>query len=530
MRKRASGSGFSASAPALNAMAEVDQAAVIDFLSDGKSYGEPGERPKRIDTHISIVFIVGDSVYKLKRAVRFSYLDYSTVAARARFCRAELELNRRTAPGLYRGVRSITRKPEGGLEWDGPGELADCVVEMERFDERELFDLLASDGRLTRAHMVRLADAIAGFHAAATIAPGFGGAQGLADVIEDNYVNIAASGGRLELQAIDGLHAACRAELMRIRELLDARRANGRVRRCHGDLHLRNICLFRGEPTLFDCIEFNDAFSCVDVLYDLAFLLMDLEHCKLRALGNLLLNRYLDRTDDIAGIAALPLLLSVRACVRAKVAAASVAVQPEALTDARAFLEWAAALMKPERPSLIAIGGFSGTGKSTVAGGLAPDFAPAPGARVVHSDVLRKSLMGVAPETRLPAAAYRREISEQVYRLLREQASAVLTAGYTAIVDATFTDQAARDAIAAVAARAGVPFVGLWLAAPEAVLADRVAARRDDASDADLAVLRNQLKIGAGPITWTRVDTSGDAEASLAAARLGMQQKIAGRR
>jgi hypothetical protein len=205
-------------------------------------------------------------------------------------------------------------------------------------------------------------------------------------------------------------------------------------------------------------------------------------------------------------------------------------VQPEALTDARAYLELAATLIKPARPSLIAIGGFSGTGKSTVAGGIAPDFVPAPGARIIRSDVLRKSLMGVAPETHLAAAAYRHEVSERVYRLLREQASAALAAGYPAIVDATFTDQAARDAIAAVATRADVPFVGLWLTAPETVLADRVAARRDDASDADLAVLRNQLKAGAGPITWTNVDTSNNAEASIAAARLAMNQKIARRR
>jgi uncharacterized protein len=503
-------------------MAEVDQAAVIDFLSDGRNYGKPDEGPKRIDTHISIVFIVGSRVYKLKRAVRFSYLDYSTVALRARFCHAEFELNRRTAPGLYRGVRSITRTPEGKLEWDGLGELVDCVVEMERFVECELFDHLASDGRLTRAQMVRLADAIAGFHAAATITPGFGGAQAIADVIADNYVNIAASGRRLKQQSIDDLRSASRAELMRVHDLLETRRANGRVRRCHGDLHLRNICLFRGEPTLFDCIEFDDAFSCIDVLYDLAFLLMDLEHRKLRALGNVLFNRYLDRTDDIAGIAALPLLLSVRACVRAKVAAASVTMQPEALTDARAYLELVATLIKPARPSLIAIGGFSGTGKSTVAGGLAPDFAPAPGARIVRSDVLRKSLMGVAPETRLPATAYAREVSERVYRSLYEQAALVLAAGYTAIVDATFTYPAARDAIAAVATHAGVPFVGLWLTAPEAVLGDRVAARRDDASDADLAVLRNQLKGGTGQILWTKVDTTGDAAASIAAARLAM--------
>lgn len=504
-------------------MTDGDQSETIEFLSRGSSYGRPGETPQRVDTHASIVFLIGDRVYKLKRAVRFSFLDYSSVAARDRFCHAEFELNRRTAPQLYLGVRSITRKPDGELEWDGVGELVDSVVAMQRFDESELFDRLAASGRLTPALMTRLADEIAAFHGSAEITPAFGGAAAISAVIADTHRNLMLGCPPLDPSAVDGLRSACETALERVRGLLDARRAGGKVRRCHGDLHLRNICLLGGVPTLFDCIEFSDPIACIDVLYDLAFLLMDLEHRGLRPLANIVFNRYLDRTDETSGIAALPLLLSVRAGVRAMVAIASLSVEPKAAADAQAYLDLADALLRPARPRLIAVGGFSGTGKSTIATGLAPDFAPAPGARIIRSDVLRKSLLGVAPETRLPQSAYAHAVSERVYDALREQATTVLGAGYTAILDATFIDAAERDAVATTAARASVAFAGIWLAAPDTTLIERIARRRGDASDADRLVLMQQLAADTGAITWQKVDVGGDPGASLAAARQALQ-------
>jgi aminoglycoside phosphotransferase family enzyme/predicted kinase len=506
-------------------MAAGDQNAVIDFLSRGASYGRPDETPRRIDTHISIVFLVGDRVFKLKRAVRFSFLDFSDLGARERYCRAELALNRRTAPELYLAVRAITRKPDGGLEWDGAGEALDWVVEMQRFDERDLFDRMATEGRLTPPLMVRLADAIAQFHQEAERVDGFGGAQGIDEVIEDNHANLVAAAPPLDRRHIDDLRRAQRDALGRVRNLLDKRRADGKVRRCHGDLHLRNICLFKGEPTLFDCIEFGDAFASTDVLYDLAFLLMDLEHRGLRHLANIVFNRYLDRTDEIAGLAALPLFLAVRAAVRAKVAAASLAVHKEkAMADANAYLDLAHSLLRPGSPHLIAIGGLSGTGKSTVALGLASDFAPAPGARVIRSDVLRKTLMQVAPETRLSASAYTPAVNEQVYRRSRAEARAALGAGYTVILDATFIDPKQRNDLVEAARAANVRFTGLWLTAPAAVLEQRVKGRHGDASDADHAVLMRQLAAETGGIDWAAVDASGSPAASLAAARQALQR------
>ena len=496
-------------------MADTDQSEAIGFLSRGVA----GERPQRIDTHSSIVFLTGDRVFKIKRAVKFSFLDYATVANRARFCRAEFELNRRTAPQLYRGVRALTRAASGGLEWDGTGELVEPVLEMLRFDDDALFDHLAEAGRLTPRLMAKLGDIIAAFHRAAEVTPSFGGRDGISSVIEDNHANLIAACPLLDRAQVEALQRESEDALKRYGASLDERRRQGKVRRCHGDLHLRNICLFQGEPTLFDCIDFNDQMACIDTLYDLAFLLMDTERCGLRPLGNIVFNRYFDRSDEMSGLAALPLLMSVRAGVRAKVAVAALKVQPEAANEAKTYLDLALKLLRPATPRLVAIGGLSGSGKSTVAAGVAGDFAPAPGARHIRTDVLRKTMMGVEPETRLPPAAYTHEVSDRVYRALREQAAATLAAGYSAIVDATFMDPGERTAIAEIAARAGAPFVGLWLTAADTILLDRVAARRGNLSDADGAVLKRQLSADVGAMTWAKVDVSGDAVAALAQAR-----------
>jgi len=501
-----------------------DQDAVIAFLSQGASYGEPGVTPERIQTHISIVFFVGDRAYKLKRAVRFPYLDYSTTALRERYCRAELALNRRTAPTLYRRLRAITRAADGRLAFDGDGVPVDWVVEMRRFAQGDLLDQRADAGSLSAKCMHDLTDVIAAFHERAEITPRHGGRPEIADAVEGNNLNLIRACPPLDRTMVDALYAASRERLATVGALLDARRDRGKVRRCHGDLHLRNVCLLDGRPTPFDCIDFSDAFSCIDVLYDLAFLLMDLLHRGLRDLASLVFNRYLDVTDNSDGLPALPLFLSLRAAVRAHVLIA----QPPSgssspvLDDARAYLTLAAELLRSRPPRLIAIGGLSGTGKSTMAQALAPAFGPAPGARIARSDSLRKRLFAVAPETRLPPSAYDQSTADRVYRRLEDEASAALAAGYTAIVDATFLREKERKRVVALADRQGVPFTGFWLEAPPEALAARLEARRGDVSDADAAVLRHQLAIDPGAIDWHHVDAAGDVPSSLAAIRAAL--------
>lgn len=504
-------------------MAESDnQSAVVDFLSEAASHGTAGP-VDRIDTHCSIVFLTGERAYKLKRAVRYSYLDYSTVALREKFCRAELALNQRTAPALYLRVRSVNRTPEGTLTFDGNGKVLDWVLEMRRFREEDLFERMAESDRLTPTLMRRLADHIACFHEEAEPTPHQGGAERFGATLTGNWENLALSSPPLDRQLIERHHDASWAQLRKIGALLDRRRTGGMVRRCHGDLHLRNICLYEGRPTLFDAIEFNDDFSCIDVLYDLAFLLMDLIYRARTDLANLVLNRYLDRTGEQSALPALPLFLSTRAAVRAHVqgtlARTASDEQSAAARAASAYLTLALALLQEHRPQLLALGGLSGTGKSTIAQAIAPEFAPQPGARVLRSDVLRKRRSEVSFETRLPESSYVPSASRQVYEALREEAMAIAAAGYTVIVDATFLSAAERQRIAELAQRAGLPFTGLWLEAPPDMLAKRIRDRHGDASDADRAVLEQQLDVNPGTIDWPRIDASGSIPATIAAVK-----------
>lgn len=496
----------------------------LAFLGRGASYGDPAMPVERIDTHVSVVFLAGVRAFKLKRAVKYSYLDYSTLALRHRYCEAELALGRHMAPTLYRAVRAVTREADGGLAFDGRGEPIDWVVEMRRFEQDALFDRLAEAHRLTPALMQELADEIAEFHGRATPTSAYGGAAAIRAVIEDSRNNLRLSPQILDGGQVDALFVASMAALERIAPLLDRRREAGKVRRCHGDLHLRNICLLDGKPTLFDGIEFSEEIACIDLLYDLAFLFMDLHHRGFDDLGTRVFNRYLDRTGDVTGLAALPLFLSTRAAIRAHVTAAVAQQQhPEAaartMDQARSYLSLAIDLLHAHEPRLVAVGGLSGTGKTSLAYGLAPDFAPVPGARVVRSDVLRKRLLDVAPETRLGARAYDRATTERVYRALCDEVSAVLENGYAAIADATFLRLEERHAIAAAARRGGVAFTGLWLEAPPEVLAPRLARRRGDASDADRAVLDRQLTYDVGPVDWHRIDAAADLARGAAEAR-----------
>lgn len=496
-----------------------DQQAVIAFLSRPDSYGVAGP-VERIDTHAAMIFLAGERAYKLKRAVRYAYLDFSTAERRREICEAELALNRRTAPELYLEVRSIDRQADGSLDFGG-GEPLDWVVVMRRFPAEGLLEAVAARGELSSALIRELADRIARFHDVAEVQAGDGGADRLRGVIEGNRAAMAAPhGSALPCGDCARWHERSLAMLAELAPLLDRRAAGGHVRHCHGDLHLANICLWEGRPLLFDCLEFDDALATTDVLYDLAFLLMDLWEKGHRAEASLLFNRYLDRRDELDGIAAMPLFLSLRAAVRAHVGATAAARQPSAerrearLLEARAYLAAALSFLDRRPHRLIAVGGLSGTGKSTLAGALAPLVGAAPGARWLRSDVLRKRLAGVPPETRLPPEAYSAARNAQVYRRLMDDARAALSAGHPVIVDAVLSKPQERDELRSIAREADVPFTGIWLEAPRHMLVTRVAARKGDASDADPAVVERQLGCDLGSLAgWHRIDAgSGPAE------------------
>ncbi len=493
-------------------MTHIDQTDVIAFLTDPETHAVAAP-VERMETHISRIFLAGDRVFKLKRAVKLPYADFSTVDLRLAACRKEVELNSKTAPGLYLGVRRITREAGGTLAFDGEGVLVDAVVEMLRFDQSALLDRMADAGALTPGLMTRTARAIARFHRDAPIVHTGDGAANLAGVLDINKAGFATS-HLFPAEAVERLDAAFRAALSRHAIALNQREAAGKVRRCHGDLHLRNIFLLEDEPCLFDCIEFNDRIATVDVLYDLAFLLMDLWHRGLPDLANLVMNRYLDETDNEDGFVLLPFLMAIRAAVRAHVTATQVEEggdpSGKLSAAARAYLGLAADLLGSRPARLVAIGGLSGSGKSTVAEALASHVGMPPGARIVESDRVRKALHGVPPETRLPEKAYRPEVSERVYREMAWRTELVLAEGGCVVADAVFDRPSDRARIARAAADRHVPFVGIWLDASPDVLWHRVDQRRGGSSDATVDILSRQLQRNVGDVEWHRIDAAGD--------------------
>jgi aminoglycoside phosphotransferase family enzyme/predicted kinase len=468
-----------------------------------------------IETSCAWVFLNGGTALKLKKPVDYGFLDFSTPAKRRWALDRELAFNRVTAPDIYRAVRRITREGDG-LALDGAGEAVDHVLEMRAFDPAAV--LSEQPERIDGALAERLGRIIAGFQATADVRPDGGGLKALGFTITTNADHLRALADGLGADEVDHVIAATDAAFAAAAPLLERRRAEGFARRCHGDLHLGNILLEAGRPVLFDCIEFNDLLSEIDVQYDVAFTVMDLAFRGRAEAASRLLNAWLDEAARSFpatlwdGLAALPLMLSARASVRAHVTA-----NQGELGLARAYLAAAARHLAPPPASLTAIGGLSGTGKTTLARRIAPGLGGAPGAVVLRSDEIRKRLAGAQPTERLPPAAYAPETSARVYGEMLGLARRVLAAGRAVVLDAVFLRLEERQAAAEVARAAGVPFQGAWLQGPAPMLAERLAARVGDASDAGPATLEEQLLHDPGPIDWAVL---GAGELGAAAARL----------
>ncbi|TCO74147.1 AAA family ATPase [Rhodovulum euryhalinum] len=498
-------------------MTDESRDPVTAFFSDLASRVMPGQ-VQVIETHISRVFLIGDRAYKLKRPVRLPYTDGSTAELRLATCRKEFDLNARTAPGLYLGVRRITRAPDGTLTFDGGGPLVDAVVEMVRFDQEALFDRMAERGALTESLMAALAEIIARFHAEAPVVHSGAGGANIAGVLDINRAGFATSDAFAEAE-VARLDGAFRRRLDELRATLDSREAAGKVRRCHGDLHLRNICLFAGRPTLFDCIEFNDQIATVDVLYDLAFLLMDLWHRGLHRLANLVANRYFDTSASDDGFELLTFFMALRAAVRAHVTA-TFAMGAGVDADrqraiARDYFDLSIALLDHWPARVLAIGGLSGSGKTTIAEALAPHVGAPPGARLVESDLTRKAHFAVPSDACLPPEAYRPEVSDRVYSQLATRARTIAAAGASVVVAAVFDRPDRRAELGR--ALADHAFSGVWLSAEPETLRARVRTRPRGASDATLDVLEAQLCTDPGPIRWPRVCSEGSVTETAAA-------------
>ncbi|MDF1750037.1 MAG: phosphotransferase, partial [Alphaproteobacteria bacterium] len=287
---------------------------VIAFLSDPTTHG--GEIPQRIETHGAIIFLLTDRAYKLKRAVEYFFMDFSTLEKRQQACQNEIRLNRRTAPDLYRGTRMILQGPNGLTLGDldtNSDAAVEIVIEMSRF--KNTF----ADVPPTENELRLVAVAIAEFHNAQPSLEKVGGSVPLGKTLAGN-LKMLAEETHCDQETVAQLKSSATDMLKRVTALLDQRASSGSVRHCHGDLHLANICRWQGVPTLFDCIEFNDSYAHIDVLYDLAFLIMDLDAHDRRDGAAIVFNRYLERRPtDISDLRLMPLFLSMRAQVRAKV-------------------------------------------------------------------------------------------------------------------------------------------------------------------------------------------------------------------
>jgi aminoglycoside phosphotransferase family enzyme/predicted kinase len=500
--------------------AETSQQAVVDFLADPATHG--GAEVARVDTHAAMIFLAGPRALKIKRAVRFPFLDFSTLAKRKAACQTEIEVNRAYAPAIYRGVVAITREADGRLAIGGKGEPVEWAVEMARFDERQTLDHLAEAGKIDTALADALGRVVARAHDIAPVVKEARFASVLRTIAGQNQEDLVAAHDLFPPPAANALIDATRLALNKTRALLEARERDGLVRRCHGDLHLGNIVLIDGAPVLFDAIEFDPAFATIDVLYDLAFLLMDMIERGLPMQANTVFNRYLTQTrrdGDLDALAALPLFLSLRAAIRAKVTAAR--HDPAVAQSARDYFVLAAKLLLPPAPMLIAVGGLSGTGKSLLTRQLAADILPAPGAVWLRSDVERKALFRVDETEKLPQAAYTREVTARVYASLAAKAQRVLAAGHSAIVDAVFADAKERAEIEQAAG--GAAFHGLFLTADLSVRIARVGARTGDASDADTAVAQAQEQYDLSTIAWHKIDASGTPDETLRRTRAALR-------
>jgi len=508
-----------------------EQARLLEALSRSTAFGPECTHVERIETHISWVFLTGSYAYKVKKAVDFGFLDFTTLAARRRFCEEELRLNRRLAPALYLEVVPITGSADAPVV-GGFGEPLEYAVKMREFAQDALASRILARGELTGADIDLLAEKVAAFHAVVGVAglESVFGAPG--EVLRVARQNFAQLRPRLataeEREELDALAAWTEREYAIRYDAFLRRRERGFIRECHGDLHLGNIARIDGELTIFDCIEFNESMRWIDVMNEVAFTVMDLEDRGRADLAYRFLNAYLERTGDYAGLAVLPFYLVYRALVRAKIARLR-AAQIEAgepkralLAEYRGYVTLARGYAEPRCPALVITHGLAGCGKTT----LSQAMLEALRAVRIRSDVERKRLHGLAALERRSAGVegglYTAAASEATYAKLAALAREVLDAGLVAIVDATFLSRGQRDRFRDLARELGVAFAIVDFTAREATLRARIArrtAKGADASDADLAVLEHQLLTQEPLAVDERIFTVPyDAEAPLEAA------------
>ncbi len=470
------------------------------------AYPHPVEKIVTVETHISLVFLTGPYAYKVKKAVDLGFLDFSTLESREHFCREELRLNRRLCADLYLDVVPVTEQ-SGIIMIGGNGKVIDYAVKMVQFDRRLELDTLLIQGKITGEQIDQISRIVAGFHESAPAASPdtpYGQAKVLIKPVRDNFTEAARlNRDRQEKALLEKLKQWTENEYKRLIPLFSSRKADGAVRQCHGDMHTGNMVLWKNRVMIFDCIEFNQRLSTIDVFSEIAFLVMDLEHSGHPEHAWRFLNNYLSLTGDYQGIPLLRFYKTYRAMVRAKVTAIrhlqeeNRQEKAKTLTEHRSYISTALACSSPAQPGLMLTCGVSGSGKTTVAGMLASRIQ----AIHIRSDIERKRLFGLGHlEKSSPGqnkAMYSIESSELTYTRLYEIATRCLESNYPVVVDATFLREEERRRFMRLGKNTGVPVIILFCMAPEPLLEERVTKRRrkgKDASEADKTVLLQQIR------------------------------------
>ncbi len=475
---------------------------LINSLLQPDAYDPPVDNCVLIETHISWVILAGSSAYKIKKSLNLGFLDFSTLEKRHFYCKEELRLNRRLAPDFYLSVMAITGTAEHP-QWAGEGEAIEYAVKMRAFPQESQLDRALALGVLQPGQLDILARHIANFHGQIEVADPtstFGDPEIIFQPIAENFKQIRQHVKNAEaLRLLTDLERWSEKTFQGLQSIFVQRKAAGFVRECHGDMHLQNIAWVDDRPLVFDCIEFNPNLRWIDVMSEIAFLVMDLQDRNQPQLAQRFLNAYLQHTGDYAGMRVLRFYQVYRALVRAKIdairadqAGISREEQAEAEKDFFDYLKLAGQYVQMEHPQLIITRGLSASGKSTVSQSLLEQL----GAVRIRSDVERKRMAGLKPEDSGRAAVgqglYGQDMTEKTYRKLEELASQIIDAGYSVIVDAVFLQYRERERFSKLAESKHIPFIILECTAAPEILRQRIKERKNDVSDADLKVLEMQ--------------------------------------
>lgn len=501
---------------------------LIEAMLQPGFYPHPVTSPVQlIQTHVSYVFLTGDYAYKVKKTVNFGFLDYSTLEKRLHFCQEELRMNRRSAPELYLEVLPICQEG-GAYQLGGKGEIVEYVLKMLAFNQDDLWSARFASGLIGETDMEELGKVVAHFHSQ-TITDDyiaqFGEIPKVRESVDDNYAQTQKYiGGPQTQQQFDETKAYTDWVFSSMQDVFSRRIFLGKIRECHGDLHLRNIAQSGDKILLFDCIEFNEPFRFVDVIYDVAFAVMDVEARQQKGLANAFLNAYLEQTGDWEGVALLSFYCSRQAYVRGKVTSfllddpgVSVEEKQQAHETAAAYYQLAWSYTQRGQGQLFLMSGLSGSGKSTVGKLLARRL----GAIHIRSDAVRKHLGGVALDQRGPDDLYTPEMTKRTYGRVLELGLMLAKLGWPVILDAKYDRQQLRGEAIAAAKSAGLPLQIIHCSAPEAVLRDRLRQRTGDIADATADLLASQIA-GWEPFTpeetplLLTIDTTSPVEPQLA--------------